>query len=192
MMPGMDPMGAMGGMGGMGGGMPGQQPAGQKIKPEQWMQQLDYRLYNLQQQITALCNTMNVQVPVGALIMPPGTPQAPPMEAALPGGQADPQAQMGGGGQSAISPIEPIQGASPEMAQGGAGGAAGGAPPAPAAGAKTAAANPLLSFADSFFEADAPEAHVGAPYGEAESDIQNNAATVAALLRSRTANTRAA
>jgi hypothetical protein len=100
----------------------GGQP-GQKIKPEQWMQQLDYRLYNLQQQLTALLNQMGVEVPAAALIMPPGVPMAPQPEQAMPGGPMDPSqqagpAEAGGGGNSAIGGIDPIQGASPELAQG--------------------------------------------------------------------------
>jgi len=132
-MMGMDP--AMAGMPPAGGappmpaGMPGPDPAtamamgmgpgGQKIKPEQWMQALDFRLYNLQQQITALLNNLNVQVPAGALITPPGMPAAPQPESAMPGGPQDPNQQPGGGGgDSSIGTINPIQGASPELAQG--------------------------------------------------------------------------
>lgn len=108
--PGMDPMAAMGGA-----------PAQQKMKPEQMMQMLDFRLYNLQQQITALLNKLGVEVPAGALVTPPGSP-TPVAEAAVPGGPQDPSMQPGAaqGGESAISPIEPMQGASPELAAGGA------------------------------------------------------------------------
>ncbi len=132
-MMGMDPsmMGGMppGGAPPMPGGMPpgdpaaamqmGMGPGGQKIKPEQWMQALDFRLYNLQQQITALLNNLGAQVPAGALITPPGMPAAPTPESAMPGGPQDPsQSAPEGGGDSAIGGIDPIQGASPEMVQG--------------------------------------------------------------------------
>lgn len=98
--------------------------APQKVKPEQMMQMLDFRLYNMQQQLTAIMNALNLQLPPGALVLPPGSTMAPPAEAALPGGPQDPsqQAPAGGGGESAIGAIEPMQGASPELAQGGGGG----------------------------------------------------------------------
>jgi hypothetical protein len=129
-MMGMDPTMGGGAAPPMPGGMPpadpatamqmGMGPGGQKIKPEQWMQALDFRLYNLQQQITALLNNLNVQVPSGALITPPGMPAAPQPEAAMPGGPQDPSQAPGpeGGGDSAIGAIDPMQGASPELAQG--------------------------------------------------------------------------
>lgn len=68
------------------GGVPGQQ----KLKPEQMMQMLDYRLYNMQQQLTAIMNAMGVQVPPESLVLPPGTTGAPPAETALPGGPMAP------------------------------------------------------------------------------------------------------
>lgn len=109
----MDPMAAA-------GGMPGQAP--QKLKPEQMMQMLDFRLYNLQQGITALLNHIGVKLEPGVLVTPPGSP-TPVAEAAVPGGPMDPgpPSDAAGGGQSsggsAIGAISPIQGASPEMAQ---------------------------------------------------------------------------
>lgn len=117
MAPPMDPS-MMGGQPGM---MPGAAP--QKLKPEQMMQMLDFRLYNMQQQVTAIMNHLSITVPAGALVTPPGSP-TPVAEAALPGGPQDPgpaQATGGGGdaggGSSAISSIAPIQGASPETAK---------------------------------------------------------------------------
>lgn len=120
--PGMDPM-----AGGMPGAMPGIPQAtpqgaagGAGAKPKFDPLMLDYRMYNLQQQMSAIMNALGVQVPPGALVMPPGTMGAPPAEAAMPGGPMDPASQQGGGGGqqgSAISPIAPMQGASPEMAQ---------------------------------------------------------------------------
>lgn len=81
---------------------PAAQPGAQKLKPEQMMQMLDYRLYNMQQQLTAIMNAMGVQVAPESLVLPPGTTGAPPAETALPGGpmappapQQDPAAQGG-------------------------------------------------------------------------------------------------
>lgn len=72
----------------------------QKLKPEQMMQMLDYRLYNMQQQLTAIMNAMGVEVAPESLVLPPGTTGAPPAEAALPGGPMAPpppaQDQAGG------------------------------------------------------------------------------------------------
>lgn len=62
-----------------------------KMKPEQMMQMLDYRMYNMQQQLTAIMNALGVQVAPDALVMPPGTTGAPPVESALPGGQNAPE-----------------------------------------------------------------------------------------------------
>lgn len=81
---------------------PTAQPQGQKLKPEQMMQMLDYRLYNMQQQLTAIMNSMGVQVAPESLVLPPGTTGAPPAETALPGGPMappppqDPNAAQGG------------------------------------------------------------------------------------------------
>lgn len=110
------------------GGMPGTMPmdpaaggaAGQKMKPEQYMQMLDFRLYNLQQQLTTMMNSMDIKMDPGVLVTPPGAPMGPPPEAAMQGGPQDPgaSAQPQGSG-SAISAIDPMQGASPELAMGG-------------------------------------------------------------------------
>jgi hypothetical protein len=107
----MDPAAAMGGMPPQGGdpsaamasmappdpaAMMQQPPAApapavqQKLKPEQMMQMLDYRLYNMQQQLTAIMNAMGVEVAPESLVLPPGTTGAPPAEAALPGGPMAP------------------------------------------------------------------------------------------------------
>jgi hypothetical protein len=69
---------------------PAAQPQAQKLKPEQMMQMLDYRLYNMQQQLTAIMNAMGVEVAPESLVLPPGTTGAPPAEAALPGGPMAP------------------------------------------------------------------------------------------------------
>jgi len=95
-----------------------------KMKPEQMMQMLDFRLYNLQQQLTAMMNAMDISLPPGALVTPPGSP-TPVAEAAIPGGPQDPSMQQpqedpaAGGGGSAIAPIGEIAGASPELAAAG-------------------------------------------------------------------------
>lgn len=75
--------------------------AGQKLKPEQMMQMLDFRMYNMQQILTAIANALGVQIDPSVLVMPPGTTGAPPAELALPGGpmapapQQDPNAPAG-------------------------------------------------------------------------------------------------
>lgn len=134
-----DPAAAMAAMGGMApaapsplpqatpqGGAPGQQ----KLKPEQMMQMLDYRLYNMQQQLTAIMNAMGVQVAPESLVLPPGTTGAPPAETALPGGpmapppaapQGDPAAAAGGAppADPAAAGMPPeAAGVPPDMAKG--------------------------------------------------------------------------
>jgi hypothetical protein len=107
-------------------------PAQQKLKPEQMMQMIDYRLYNMQQQLTAIMNTLGVQLPPEAIVLPPGSTSAPAPETALPGGAgapattppADPAAAAGGapaGGVyngmdpeqtgGAVPPIPPVKAA---------------------------------------------------------------------------------
>jgi len=66
------------------------QPAQQKLKPEQMMQMIDYRMYNMQQQLTAIMNALGVQLPPEAIVLPPGSTSAPPAEAALPGAPGAP------------------------------------------------------------------------------------------------------
>lgn len=106
------------------GALPPAQPApapaggaagGQKLKPEQMMQMLDYRLYNMQQQLTAIMNAMGVQVAPESLVLPPGTTGAPPAETALPGGpMAPPPAAPQGGQPPAGDPA--AAGGAPKMA----------------------------------------------------------------------------
>lgn len=98
---------------------PAAQPAQQKLKPEQMMQMLDYRLYNMQQQLTAIMNAMGVQVAPESLVLPPGTTGAPPAETALPGGPMAPPPQDPNAAAGA-----PPAGGDPSQA------AMGGAPPA--------------------------------------------------------------
>lgn len=83
---------------------PAAQPQGQKIKPEQMMQMLDYRLYNMQQQLTAIMNAMGVQVAPESLVLPPGTTGAPPAETALPGGPMAPPPQDPAAAQGGAAP----------------------------------------------------------------------------------------
>jgi hypothetical protein len=94
----VDPATAMAAMGGAPApaAMPAAAPApaapagGQKLKPEQMMQMIDMRLYNMQQQLTSIMNAMGVQVAPESLVLPPGTTGAPPAESALPGGPMAP------------------------------------------------------------------------------------------------------
>jgi hypothetical protein len=128
--PPSDPASAMAAMGGMSPApapMPPATPTGapgqQKLKPEQMMQMLDYRLYNMQQQLTAIMNAMGVQVAPESLVLPPGTTGAPPAETALPGGpMAPPPAAPGGapGGAPGAAPMDPAAAgaAPPDMAKG--------------------------------------------------------------------------
>lgn len=171
----------------MGGGMPGQ-AAPQKMKPEQMMQMLDFRLYNMQQQITALMNAQGVSVPPGALVTPPGSP-TPVAEAAVQGGPMDPGAAAGGAGGagggggagpgSAIGAIDPIQGASPELAGGGGGEKA----------AHFAFSQLMSELADDpNVIGNTKVAKVGEPFHFfGENPVSSNASAVAAMLRRRTA-----
>jgi hypothetical protein len=101
-------------------------PAQQKLKPEQMMQMIDYRLYNMQQQLTAIMNAMGVQLPPEAIVLPPGSTSAPAPETALPGGAGAPTAAPPQGGQQlgdvyngmdpaqtggAIQPVPPVKAA---------------------------------------------------------------------------------
>ena len=95
-------------------------PAQQKLKPEQMMQMLDYRLYNMQQQLTAIMNAMGVQVAPESLVLPPGTTGAPPAETALPGGPMAPPPQdpaAAQGGAPAAPPADPAAMGAPRQAE---------------------------------------------------------------------------
>lgn len=178
-----------------GGAMPGAMPgqaAPQKLKPEQMMQMLDFRLYNMQQQVTAIMNALNIQLPPGALVTPPGSP-TPVAEAAVPGGPQDPGPAAGGPGAggaagggagpgSAINPIEAIQGASPELAGGG--------------GEKAASysfsqlMNQLAAVDEPVEDTHTKVAQVGQPFRFfGDNPVSSNVAAVAAMLRRRTAGT---
>lgn len=104
---------------------PAGQAAPQKIKPEQMMQMLDFRLYNMQQQLTAIINHIGASVDSSVLVLPPGSTGAPPAETAMPGGPMAPapaqqggQGGGGGGGQaSAIQPVQAMDAAAPQPKQ---------------------------------------------------------------------------
>lgn len=149
-------------------------PAGQKLKPEQMMQMLDYRLYNMQQQLTAIMNAMGVQVAPESLVLPPGTTGAPPAETALPGGPMAPPPPAGpqGGGDPAAAGGDPA--------------AMGGAPMPPDAGGAPKTAN--------WWEVvDQHASRIGRPIDasvtstvEEPISLQTKASAVAALCRSLT------
>ena len=104
---------------------PAGQAAPQKVKPEQMMQMLDFRLYNMQQQLTAIINHIGASVDSSVLVLPPGSTGAPPAETAMPGGpMAPPPAAAGQGGQggdqaggSAIQPVQAMDAATPQPKQ---------------------------------------------------------------------------
>ena len=98
------------------GPAPTAQPQGQKLKPEQMMQMLDYRMYNMQQQLTAIMNAMGVQVAPESLVLPPGTTGAPPAEAALPGGPMAPPPAAPQGGDPTAAAAAPAPAADPTKA----------------------------------------------------------------------------
>lgn len=116
--PGMDPMTAM-----MGSPQAPAQPAAPpKLKPEQMMQMLDMRMYNMQQQLTAIAHAVGAKIDMGALVLPPGMQGAPPAETAVPGGPMDPMqspdVQPGGpgappGGDPAAAGGPGVPGAAP-------------------------------------------------------------------------------
>jgi hypothetical protein len=143
-------------------GAPGQQ----KLKPEQMMQMLDYRLYNMQQQLTAIMNAMGVQVAPESLVLPPGTTGAPPAESAMPGG-----------------PMAPPPAAPPGQAPGGA------APPADPAMAM--GGDPTAKAANWWDTISHHAASIGRPVdpritapADEQSDLQTKASAAAALCRS--------
>jgi hypothetical protein len=161
-------------------------PAPQKIKPEQMMQMLDMRLYNLQQQVTAIMNHLGITLPPGVLVLPPGSTSAPQAETAVPGGPMDP------------GPVQPPAGGDPA--------AAGGAPPPgggaigtidPMQGAAPAPKTAGYEFGEAIAELLADEAraesYIGDPvsrisphaYDDAAGQIEVKAAAVMQMLRSR-------
>ncbi|NDC55429.1 MAG: hypothetical protein EBZ69_01140 [Alphaproteobacteria bacterium] len=81
---------------------------------------LDYRLYNMQQQLTAIMNAMGVQVAPESLVLPPGTTGAPPAETALPGGPMAPPPQdpaAAQGGAPPAPPADPAAAGAPKQAE---------------------------------------------------------------------------
>lgn len=79
--------------------------AGAKVKPDQWMQTINYQMYNMQQQMAAIMNALGVQLPPESAVIPPG-----------PGGPTLPDATAPeGGGEAATpapAPAEPAKTAS--------------------------------------------------------------------------------
>lgn len=172
--PGMDPMTAA-------MGMPQQAAAPAappKLKPEQMMQMLDMRMYNMQQQMTAIAHAVGAKIDMAALVLPPGMQGAPPAETAIPGG-----------------PMDPMQ--NPNAQPGGPGGAAGpgAAPPggAPAQDPAAAAggAQPKMASADTFLingqEMAAPEKQAAVLPPELVRQ-RERARTMAYLIRSHYEN----
>jgi len=144
-----------------------------KMKPDDRMNQLDYRLYNVQQQLTAIMNALNIQLPAGVLITPPGSP-TPVAEAALPGGPQDPGNAAGAGGgdagqQQDPSGIEAIQALQSFSEANGGGG-----------GQKAASYRSTIGRGVA-----AAMANLQEPPRATHVDITAGAAAAAALLRSR-------
>lgn len=82
---------------------PAPAPAPVKQKAEDWLPKLDTRLYNLQQQLSAIMNSLGVNLPTDSIILPPGAAN-PPMEAALPQPGAAQQGGQAGGQPPAGDP----------------------------------------------------------------------------------------
>lgn len=152
----------------------------QKLKPEQMMQMLDYRLYNMQQQLTAIMNAMGVEVAPESLVLPPGTTGAPPAEAALPGGP--------------MAPPPPAQASSP------AGGPTPPGGPLPPGGPMPPNAPPPEEGAPkmaNWWESEDTAQKIGRPFAQASADdgnsptpMQTKAGAIAALCRSLLNNDR--
>jgi hypothetical protein len=164
---------------------PGAPAAPVKLKPEDRINQVDFRLYNMQQQLSAIMNSMNVTLPPGALITPPGSP-VPVAEAATPGGTQDPgAAAAAGGGQpdpSGISPIEGIQAFDPASGGGGGGGET------KQAMDITSLINNIVGRGINMDITKTAEGYTDATQHtpqQAATRMQNNTAAVAAILRSR-------
>lgn len=156
-------------------------PVQQKLKPEQMMQMLDTRLYNMQQQVTAIMNHHGITLPAGVLVLPPGMTSGPTAETAVPGGPMDPgpvQQPAAGGDTGAISPIEAMQGAAPQ---------------AKAAAFGAALADRIMAEQAAIDNEQHADSYIGDPVSrisphtlaaDVESGI-SKAATVLSLLRSR-------
>lgn len=157
---------------------PAQQSGGQqKLKPEQMMQMIDYRMYNMQQQLTAIMNALGVQLPPEAIVLPPGSTSAPPAEAALPGGPGAPAPAQPPAADPAAAGLPPDVYAGEDPAQTG-----GVVPPIPPNKA-------------AWWQADEPKAasYIGDPVARNEEqplDLQEAAAAANALYRSLMRNAR--
>lgn len=167
-------------------GMPAAAPP--KMKPEDRINQVDFRLYNMQQQLTAIMNALNVSLPAGALVTPPGSP-VPVAEAAVPGGTQDPSVAGGQqGGQdngTGINPIEAMQAFNP----GGGGGGGGGSEKQAidiAALLGTMVGRGITADILKTAEEFPAQPVYQQPAAVAGGKMQNNIAATAAILRSRT------
>ena len=166
------------------GGPPAGAPAAapqQKLKPEQMMQMIDYRLYNMQQQLTAIMNALGVKLPPEAIVLPPGSTAAPAPETALPGGPgapAAPAAAPAGGDDPSAAQLPQDVYAGPDPAQNG--GAV--APIAPAKAAWWQQPEPAKAAS-----------YIGDPVPATEevpADLQVSANATSFLLRSLSQNAR--
>ena len=144
------------------------------------MQMLDFRLYNMQQQLTAIMNHTGVTLPPDVLILPPGSPAAPPPETAMQGGEMDPgQAPAQPQGQGAIQPIQPMEGAAPQQDPA----AGGGGPP------KTAALSSLTSLINYYETVEKqernsrPVSYIGEPFADDSVSVPTKAAALITLFR---------
>lgn len=149
----------------------------QKLKPEQMMQMIDYRMYNMQQQLTAIMNALGVQLPPEAIVLPPGSTSAPPAEAALPGGPGAPQTAAPSPDAAPGAPMPPDVYAGEDPAQTG-----GVVPPIPPNKA-------------AWWQSDAPKSasYIGDPVARNEEqplDLQEAAAAANELYRSLMRNAR--
>lgn len=170
-------------------GMPAAAPP--KMKPEDRINQVDFRLYNMQQQLTAIMNALNVSLPAGALVTPPGSP-VPVAEAAVPGGTQDPSVaggQQGGQGNgTGINPIEALQAFNP--GGGGGGGGSGSGSEKQATDIAALLGNIVGRGISTDILKSAEELPARTPYQQPSvtpvAKMQNNIAATAAILRSRT------
>lgn len=149
----------------------------QKLKPEQMMQMIDYRMYNMQQQLTAIMNALGVQLPPEAIVLPPGSTSAPPAEAALPGGPGAPAPAAPPAADPAAAGLPPDVYAGEDPAQ------TGGAVP------------PIPPNKAAWWQADEPKSasYIGDPVARNEEqvlDLQEAAAAANALYRSLMRNAR--
>ncbi len=185
-MPPMDPMMGMAGLAPMPAPAPAPVPAGDSgrgVKTKFDPLMLDYRLYNLQQIVTAIANALGVQIPPGALVMPPGSSGSPPAEMALPGGPMDPMQQAMAAGAMAAPPGGAVPGGAPPPAA-----AAAGPPEGASKVAQYFSNTPIAQFVDELLKNDTAAQSIGTPFPDTNrsNSTVNNAAALAAMMRSLT------